>query len=157
MTDYLTTELIVRVIASFIASLGFAIILRVDPKHIVYGAAVGTATYVIYYTVLYFGGGLFAAGFISTTFTALFAEILARIRRAPSIVFLLPGVIPTVPGGDLYRAMRDLISGSIQSALSNFAAALNRALGIAGGIVTVSILFGIYLDSKKKFKSRKKN
>ena len=99
----------------------------------------------------------FAAGFISTTFTALYAETLARVRRAPAIVFLLPGVIPTVPGGDLYRGMRDLISGKVPEALTNFGIALNIALGIAGGIVAVSIVYGIVSDAIKARKAKKKH
>ena len=155
MTEYFTIDLLIKIVTAFFSSLGFAIVLRVAPRHIVYGSIGGAITYIIYYTIVWFGLGYFAAGFISTTFTALYSESLARVRRAPAIVFLNPGVIPTVPGGDLYRGMRDLISGKMPEALANFGIALNIGLGIAGGIVVVSITFGIISDMKKRIKAKR--
>ena len=153
--NFFTWELLIKAITAFLSSVGFAIILRISPRHLIEASLGGMMTYLIYYTVMYFGLGYFAAGFISTTFAALFAETMARVKRAPAIVYLLPGVIPTVPGGDLYRGMRDLISGSIDTALANFSIAVNIALGIAGGIVTVSILFGIITDNIKRIKAKR--
>ena len=155
MTEYFTLDLLIKIVTAFFSSLGFAIVLRVAPRHIVYGSIGGAITYLIYYTIVWLGLGYFAAGFISTTFTALYSESLARVRRAPALVFLTPGVIPTVPGGDLYRGMRDLISGNMPSALSNFGIALNIGLGIAGGIVAVSIIYGIVSDAIKVRKAKK--
>lgn len=153
--DFFTLDLLMKIVTAFLSSVGFAIVLRVAPRHVIVGSLGGAATYFIYCAVLHAGLGYFAAGFISTTFTALYAETLARVRRAPAIVFLLPGVIPTVPGGDLYRGMRDLISGKVPEALTNFGIALNIALGIAGGIVAVSIIYGIVSDAVKARKAKK--
>ena len=150
MTAFFTWDLVIKIVTAFFSSVGFAIVLRVAPRHVIVGSIGGTVTYFIYYSIMYAGLGYFAAGFISTTFAALYAETLARVRRAPAIVFLFPGVIPTVPGGDLYRGMRDLISGKMTEALSNFSIALNIALGVAGGIVVVSIAFGIIGDFVRK-------
>ena len=51
--------------------------------------------------------------------------------------------------------MRDLISGSVDTALVDFATALNIALGIAGGIIVVSITYGIVNDKIKEFKKKR--
>jgi uncharacterized membrane protein YjjB (DUF3815 family) len=155
MIGFFSLDLLVTIVIAFLCSVGFAVVLRVAPRHVITGSIGGAATYFIYCAVMYAGLGYFAAGFISTTFTALYAEILARVRRAPAIVFLLPGVIPTVPGGDLYRGMRDLISGKMPEALANFGIALNIALGIAGGIVVISITFGIITDMKNKIRLKR--
>ena len=90
--------------------------------------------------------------------TALLAEIFSRIRKAPTIVFLLPGVIPTVPGGALYRAMRAILLFDFEEALEYLLVTLQIGLGIAGGIMTVSIIFGIVADKivKRKVKSHDK-
>ena len=101
----------------FIASLGavlgsvsFAILFNIAPRHLLCGTVCGLLTFLVYYTVEFFTGGMvFPAAFVSTMFTALYAEITSRVRKAPTIVFLIPGVIPTVPGGALYRAMRALL------------------------------------------------
>ena len=154
MTNFFTQELLIKVITAFISSVGFAVVLRIAPRNLLTASINGMITYFIYYTVMFFGLGYFAAGFISTTSAAVYSEAMARTRRAPSIVFLFPGVIPTVPGGDLYRGMRDLISGSIDTAMQNFSVAINIGLGIAGGIVAVSILFEKVMDFVNKIKKK---
>ena len=62
----------------------------------------------------------------------------------------MAGVIPTVPGGYLYRAVRDFVRGVNQSALLWLGDAAEVALGIAGGIVSLSIIFSLINDQVKK-------
>jgi uncharacterized membrane protein YjjB (DUF3815 family) len=67
---------------------------------------------------------------------------------------LLPCLITIVPGGNLYYAVRGLISNDSQSALKYGLEALKIGLGIAGGILIVSVsinlIRGIAEHMKKK-------
>ena len=152
---FFTTELLIQLITSFITSVAFAVMFRVHRRHLVYVGICGTITYAVYYTVLFFNASLFAAGFISSMVTALYAEVFARLRKVPTIVFVLTGVVPTVPGGNLYRSMRDLVLKNMDGSLEYFSVTLEIGIGIAGGIVTVSILFGIWVDFVAKRKARR--
>ncbi len=152
MNDFFTTELIIKSVSMFIASIAFSIVCKIDKRHLIFAGALGTLTYLIYYTALYFNASLFVAAFVSTSVTALCSEILARLRHAPTLVFSLAAVIPTVPGGNLYYAMRGLLSNNLEEAGKNFVITLTTGLGIAGGIVTVSIIFAIATDVIKKTK-----
>ena len=152
---FFTLAFFIKVISAVIASLGFAMMFKMDSRHLPYGVFSAAITFIIYYAIEFFGGALFAAAFISTAFAALFSEVMARVKRAPVIIFLLPGVIPTVPGGNLYYAMRYLLLSDTALALKNFTAALEVGLGIAGGTVATSIIFGMTLDAVRSFKKRK--
>lgn len=151
---FFTWDLLIQIVTSFITSVAFAIMFRINRRHLINVGICGTVTFAVYYTVLFFSSSLFAAAFISSMVTALYAELFARLKRAPTIVFVLPGIVPTVPGGSLYRGMRDLLLKNIDGAIDNFAATLEVGSGIAGGIVTVSIVFGIIVDRLSKQKSR---
>ena len=155
--NYFSTALLIKVISAFIASIGFSIILKINRRHVFIGGVCGMITYVIYYTIVFFADSFFAAALVSTAFTTLFSEILARVKKAPTLVFILPGVIPTVPGGDLYRAMRCLILSDFTGAFENLLITLEIGLGIAGGIVATSTLFGVCYDTFKKIKLSPKN
>jgi uncharacterized membrane protein YjjB (DUF3815 family) len=157
MRDFFTSELLIRLITSFICSVAFAVVYKIAPKHLVYGGASGLVTYFIYHTVIFFAQSSFAAAFLSTMFSATFAEVAARKRKAPTIVFLVPGVIPTVPGGDLYKGMRSLLLSDTASSTFYFLTTIKVGLGIAGGIVTVSIIFGIIYDKISQHKVKKIN
>ena len=143
----------IATVAAGLGAVSFAILFNVAPKHLIYGAVAGLVTYAIYYTIEFFTEGMaFPAAFISTMFTAMFAEVFSRVRKAPTIVFLIPGVIPTVPGGALYRAMRALLLLDFDGAFEALLTTLQIGLGIAGGILTVSVIFGSIMEKIKKGK-----
>ena len=142
--------------SSFVASVSFALLFKVAPRHLFYGGLCGLGTYIVYYVVEFYTGGLpFPAAFVSTMFTALFAEVASRVRKAPTIIFLIPGVIPTVPGGALYRSMRAMLQRDWHSSVTSLLTTVQIGLGIAGGVLAVSIIFGTVMDKIKKSKKGK--
>lgn len=153
MDKFFTLELLIKLIASFMGSAAFAVVFKVNNRHIIFGAFNGLFAYFVYYTVDYFLRSAFLAALVSTAIAAAIAELLARKRRAPANVFLIPGVIPTVPGSNLYFFMRYILESNMSEALSQLGIALAVALGIACGTVSVSITWGIISDRLSKRKS----
>ena len=148
---------LIQLITSFVTSVTFSILLKVNKRHLIGGGISGALTFATYFGIFIITNSLFWAAFVSSVVAALFAEIYARVVKAPSIVMLMAGVIPTVPGGYLYRAVRDIVRGQIGTALSWLGTAGAVALGIAGGVVALSIAFGIVNDHVvKKIKNRHK-
>lgn len=137
---------LIQLITSFITSITFAIILKTNKRHLILGGICGTVTYAAYFGILTLTSSLFWAGFVSSALATLFSEINARVAKAPAIVMLMAGVIPIVPGGGLYRAVRDFVKGIAPSAMSYLGDAGAVALGIAGGIVCLSLIFSIVND-----------
>lgn len=68
--------------------------------------------------------GYFAAAFLA----AASAELFARFFRMPATVFVMPSLIPLVPGIGLYRSMLCLV----QNDLDGFLAAGTRTVLISG-------------------------
>ena len=152
---FFTWELLIQIITSFVTAVAFAVMFRINKHRLFMVGLCGLVTYAVYYTLLFFTESLFVAAFVSSMATALYAEIFARVLHAPTVIFVLPGIIPTVPGGYLYRGMRDLLLRNISGTAENFIATLEVGLGIAGGIVAVSIIFGIILDAIASHKNKK--
>ena len=150
MSGFFNTQMLISLVTSFIASVAFAVIFRVNKRHLILGGVAGLVTYFIYYTAEFLTGAVFIAALVSTLFTALFSEIAARVRRAPAIVFLIAGVIPTVPGGALYRAMRYGLESSWELSFANLIDALLISLGISSGILIVAIAFAVMKDKQRK-------
>ena len=131
---------------AIVTACSYALMFNTDKKHLLYIGICGLGTYAIYFITAELLNSIFWAAFISTAFTALFSEIAARVRKAPAIIFLLPGIVPTVPGGALYYTMRNIVLKDLSGAFNKFSVTLTTGLGIAGGIVSVSIIFGIVMD-----------
>ena len=139
--------LLIQLVASFVGSCSFAVVFNINKRHLLHVGFLGFVTYFVYYAVGHFTHNAFAAAFASTIVATAFGEIFARRRHAPTIVYLTTGLIPIVPGADAYYCMKYLLEESMQDALSKLSSTIQVALGIAGGIVVVSIIFGIINDN----------
>ena len=140
---------------SIVTACSYALMFNTNKKHLLYIGICGLGTYAIYYLTMQVLDSIFWAAFISAAFTALYSEIVARIRKAPAIIFLLTGIVPTVPGGALYYTMRYMVLGNRSGAYDKLSVTVQTGIGIAGGIVAVSIIFGIIMDSIAKHKAQK--
>ena len=150
-----TLDFIIRLLSVTIGTVAFAMLFGVRPKHLLpvtFGSAMTMALYAL---IEFYGFSLFSAAFVSTIVAAVYSEICARVGRAPAIVYLVPCLLPTIPGGSLYRAMSAFLGKNYQSGLEYLLTTLKISIGIAGGIVTVSILFGIWVDFVAKRKARR--
>jgi len=146
---FFSTTFFVQLVTALFGTLGFAVLFRVRMRHLPFAGICGILTWVLYYTVTFFGGSLFLAAFVSSAAATAFAEGCARWRRAPAPVFLVPGTIPIVPGGDLYYTMRHLLIGDFSVFADYLMRALLVGIGIGGGIVAVSVAVSL-LPSRKK-------
>ncbi len=151
---FFTTQLLVQLITGGLCSMSFALIFRVAPRHLLPTSLAGVFVWLIYYTIDYFKLSIFLAAFASTACATIFAELYARTRRAPAIVILSPAVIPIVPGGDLYYTMKHALSGDFALAGEYVGKALAIGLGIAAGIVVVTIISRIIFDRIALIKQR---
>ena len=141
---------LVQLITALITSLSFAIVFKINRRHLASAGICGLLTYAAYFGIERITASFFWAAFISSAAAALFSETNARISKMPTLVMLMPGIIPIVPGGYLYRTVRDLVCGDFSSTFSNLAIAGEIALGMAGGVVALSILYGMINDGIKK-------
>lgn len=144
--SFFTVQLVVRLITSALGSCAFALIFKTHKRHLLLLSISGLITYFVYYTVSFFGGGFFLASFAATIFAAAFGELCAMLRRAPAVIYYLTGLIPIVPGGEAYYTMKYFLERNIPMANEKLLATLGVALGIAGGIVLVSLIFGVIRD-----------
>ena len=87
------------------------------------------------------------AALVSALCIATMSHILARVLKAPVSNFLIPGILPIVPGGSIYRCAYAFIKES--SYLSTY---MNEALKIAGSIALaiffVDSVFKLHLPKR---------
>ena len=149
-------EIIVKLIVAAFGTVGFALIFKANTRHlpaITIGGVIASAIF-IYLDII--GTNLFVSNFLAVAALAILAEIFARIFRAPTAVFLLPGTIILFPGGNLYYAMSGLILKDIPSAAENGKAALLIGLGIAGGMIAASVVCGSITRAIEKWRTERK-
>ena len=83
----------------------------------------------------------------------LWAEIMARVLKAPSNTYLIPGIIPLLPGGPLYYTMSAIVEGNHELFAENGLKTVFITFGMAAGMAAVIVH---YLLKIKKVKSKRK-
>ncbi len=131
---------IIKTIAGVISTVGFAIIFRLKPSRLPFAALDGLIACVSYFVLTELIGGDFLPNAIAAFLTAFAAEIFARICKAPTTIFLLPGCIALVPGGTLYYSMSNLLSQNYVEASKYLLITIEIGVAIGAGIIIASIL-----------------
>lgn len=140
------TPVIVKIIAGTIATLAFAILFKVKAKLLPYATFGGLVACVIYFLLTDLIGGVFIPNVVAVFVISLLSEVFARVKKAPSTVFLFPSCIALVPGGTLYYTMNSLLSKNYSEAFHYFLTTLTVGIAIGGGIIAASLV--IYLTTK---------
>ena len=74
------------------------------------------------------------------TFAASYSEIAAKIAKTPATVFLLPALIPLVPGGSAYYAMLALVQNQFSIMRQYALVTAQWAMGLSAGICVVAVI-----------------
>lgn len=130
-------------IGIFIAIFSFAIIVETPKKYLLITALVGAASGFIYLLSMKTGTGVVLASFFSALTAAFISHVFARIFKAPVTLFLIAGILPTVPGGGMYRIVAGVLDGSSTQVFDSLIETLEIAGVIALAIFLMDSLFRI--------------
>ncbi len=147
---------IYSIIAGIFGVAGFSLMFSISPKRLPLATLNAIITYIIYLLLIDFNGDVFTANFVATVYGAIASEILARVTKAPSTVYIIPAIIILVPGGALYYTLNYLVEGDWANCSTW---GLNTAvifLGIAVGLSIVAAVFQIIHPIKHKTRFTRK-
>lgn len=133
-------EAVIQVVTAAIGSLGFSIYFRVREKNVVAAMAGGAIGWLIYLIFFHFTADLFVSNFVASFVVFVWAEIMARILKAPSNTYLIPGIIPLIPGGSLYYTMKGVVDGNQSLFAENGKNTVFVTFGMAAGMVVAAVV-----------------
>lgn len=143
---------IIQIITAAVGTLGFSIYFRVSEKNVIASTLGGAIGWAIYLAAFKLTGNMFFANFAAALIVYLYSEIMARILKAPANIFLIPGIIPLLPGGPLYYTMYGIVEGDKALFSENGTKTAAITFGIAVGIV-VGAVFMSYITKLKNKKT----
>ncbi|WP_204790229.1 threonine/serine exporter family protein, partial [Oscillibacter sp. CU971] len=87
------------------------------------------------------GGQTIFAAFLAAAAIGVFAEVMSRVRRCPVTGYVLVALLPLVPGGGIYYAMRHGVAGETDAFLSTLLHTFGMAAALAVGAMLASSAF----------------
>ncbi|MBU8789950.1 threonine/serine exporter family protein [Oceanobacillus caeni] len=124
-----------QLVTSFIASAGFGIIFNVPKRSIIQSGLVGMLGWICYYSLTTYGLDVVPATIFGAVLVSILSYTCAKIYKTPIIIFTVSGIIPLVPGGVAYRAMRQFVENNYDLAIQLSAQVMLLAGGIAIGLM----------------------
>lgn len=129
---------------SFIACAACSVYLNVNGRDIIWGGILAIINWVGYLLIKHYTGSVALAYFFASFAVAVGAEILAVFKRNPATIYLLPGILPLVPGAGIFSMMRSAILENMNVALQKLYEVAGAAGSIALGIAIASSFFKVF-------------
>ncbi|MDR1797078.1 MAG: threonine/serine exporter family protein [Clostridiales Family XIII bacterium] len=136
----------------FFSTLGFCYLFNVPKKHCLSVSAIGAAG-MFAFEAMYGGYGMIAACFFGTCLIAILAEVCSRAGKDATTIFIIPGIIPFVPGALLYETMSSVLVSDYTSAVSTGTEAVLVAGCIAIALVLIATFARLLLALTRKLKT----
>ncbi len=138
--------MLIKIIGAFLAVASFSIVLNM-PKHlIVYAGVVGAFSWLMN---LYMGeltDNQVIVAFASTLVVTVLSNLFAKLFKSPVTLFLVSGILPSVPGGAIYYTVYYMLSDDAVYSNRYFA----ETLQIAGAIALAIFLVESMVRIKRK-------
>ena len=135
--------MVLHFIGAFIAVITLSIIFCVPRKFLACSSITGALGWVLYLGLMNLGVQEMIAMFSAAFAVSVISQIFARFFKAPVIIFLVPGVLPLVPGVGVYRVVYYLLLENSSMSGYYFLYTLQMAGMIAIAIFLTDTLFRV--------------
>ncbi|GEQ06059.1 threonine/serine exporter family protein [Staphylococcus gallinarum] len=123
-------------ICSFCASYFFNVIYDAPKKLFIPAGFAGAMGYMVYFVLTEsFHMDSIYTSLLGSLTLGLLSHIMSRIFKAPVVIFMIPGIIPLVPGSIAFRATQQLVTLQFTDATNTFIRAILVAGAIALGLL----------------------
>ena len=130
------TEWVLPCVYAFCACIGFCLLFNIHGPGMIICGGGGALGWLIYLMMGLCWSGNFLRYLVAAFAITLFSELMARLRHCPVTSYLIVALLPLVPGGGIYYAMRHCIAGDNYQFLTT----LLETFGIAGALALGALL-----------------
>ena len=140
--------ILTNMLFSFLAAASFGIMFNVPKSLLFKCGTVGMAGWMVYYFLSENQVDPLPSTVAAAFTIALIGHVYARVYKTPVIIFTIAGIIPLVPGGTAYRAMRSFVQNDYNTAINLAAKAFMISGSIALGLILSDVFYQLILRRK---------
>lgn len=143
-------QALIIILSGTVGSLGFSYVFQAPKRRTLINLLGGLLVCCVYVLSDYLSDRVFFINFFPALAATIYAEIMARVVKAPATPILACSIIPLVPGGKLYYTTYYFVMGEKELFDVTVHQLLEIALGLAVGIIFVTVI--VHEINRKKFK-----
>ena len=132
--------MILQIIFSFFASLGFGIIFNIKGKNLIFASIGGSIGWITYITLGETNIPVVLCYLISSIIISTYSEIMARVLKTPVTTIIIASLMPLVPGAGMYYTVYEAILGNLHNSILKGIQTMSYALSLAVGIILISTI-----------------
>lgn len=136
--------MILQIVGAFVAMYWFAVLIETPKKYLPMAGVVASIGWFVYLSCENLGAEAVLSTFFSALTVTFISHVLARKVKTPVTIFLIAGIIPTVPGATMYRIAYYVILGDNDMSIHYLMEMFKIAGAIAVAIFIVDSIFRIY-------------
>lgn len=146
-------ELFIHFLFSYLSTITFGIITNIPRKALNACGLTGGIGWMIFWLTKNLETGQTFANFLGSVGIGLVSIYFSRKKKMPMIIFNIPSLVPLVPGGPAYQAVRSIVLGDYVTG-SHFAI---KVILTAGAIASGFMITGIVENIVKTFLDKTKS
>ncbi len=146
----------INLLYAALGTLGFGILFNANKNKLIYVMIGGFINYLAYIITYNLTNNVFLSSGVCAIATSTYSNVLAKILKCPSTIFVLTGLIPSVPGSSLFYTMQNIVLGNSKIALKHGIITMEVILGIVSGILFVSVFDVILKEIEKTYYNKNK-
>ncbi len=150
--------MLIAVITSFITTIGFSIMFNLPRKLLIHTGITGSLGFFAYKIIANVTKDYILASLLGAVVVGVIGQIFAANTKHPSTLFTVPGIIPLVPGYQLYNTMYYLVQKDTTTAAGHGIDAVFLSVSIACGIaVSTTVMLRFKPELNRFFRKRESN
>ncbi|SDZ16382.1 Uncharacterized membrane protein YjjB, DUF3815 family [Proteiniborus ethanoligenes] len=135
-------------IYALLSTVGFAVFFNIPKDAVFISSLSGAIGWTVYLVSKSTFSSPIAGTFLAAVSVGLLGEFMAKRFRKPATIFIIPGIVPLVPGAGMYYTMLAIIEKDFTNAANLGSEAIFIALSIAIGVIIPSSVMRAIVKQK---------
>ena len=128
----------IQILMGGLGTLGFNILFHIRGRKLLFATLGGVVSWAVFLALAPVLPGEGFRYFLAAAAVTVYGEVLARVMKTPTTTFLVPSIIPLIPGSALYYTMNYALNQQWSDFARQAFYTLQLALSLAVGIIAIT-------------------
>ena len=128
----------IQILMGGLGTLGFNILFHIRGRKLLFATLGGVVSWAVFLALAPVLPGEGFRYFLASAAVTVYGEVLARVMKTPTTTFLVPSIIPLIPGSALYYTMNYALNQQWSDFARQAFYTLQLALSLAVGIIAIT-------------------